>query len=63
MAKRKTQGKTTVLQWVIRILILVIFCVSLIIAANRLMEWNQLRQREAELEQEKEGQGEAGEGN
>ena len=62
MAKRKKQGKTTVLQWVIRILILVIFCVSLVIAANRLMDWNQLRAREEELEKQKQEQSNAGEG-
>ena len=53
MSKRKTDGRTTPAQWVIRILILIIFVVALVIGVNRLMEWNQLRQREEELQQEK----------
>ena len=53
MAKKKTEGKTTPAQWVIRILILVIFVVALVIGANRLMEWNQLRHRADELQEQK----------
>lgn len=51
MAKRKTNGKTSPAQWVIGILVLIIFVVSLVIGANRLMEWNRLR-HEAEEKQE-----------
>ena len=53
MSKKRSEGRTTPAQWVIRILILVIFVVALIIGANRLMEWNQLRQREEELQENK----------
>ena len=52
--KRKTEGRTTPMQWAIRILILVIFVAALAIGANRLMEWNRLRQQAEELQQEKE---------
>ncbi len=55
MSKKKSEGRTTPAQWVIRILILVIFLVALAIGTGRLMEWNQLRQREEELQQEKDG--------
>lgn len=53
MSKKRSEGRTTPAQWVIRILVLVIFAVALIIGANRLMEWNHLRQREEELQQSK----------
>ena len=42
------------MQWAIRILIMVIFVAALAIGANRLMEWNRLRQQAEELQQEKE---------
>jgi hypothetical protein len=51
MAKRKRAGGTTPLQWVIGILILVIFIAAVVIGADRLMEWNQLRKQAEELEQ------------
>lgn len=51
MSKRKTEGGTSPLQWVIGILVLVIFAVAIVIGANRLMEWNQLRKQAEELEQ------------
>ena len=54
MAKNKTEGKTTRLQWVIRALILVIFVVVLLIAAGRLMEWNREQRRLAEEQRKKE---------
>jgi hypothetical protein len=53
MAKKRHEGRTTPAQWVIRILILTIFVLALVIGTGRLMEWNQLRQREEELQQEK----------
>lgn len=54
MAKNKTEGKLTRLQWTVRILILVIFVVALLIAAGRLMEWNREQQRLAEEQRKKE---------
>ena len=53
MSKKRQEGRTTPAQWVIRILILIIFILALVIGTGRLMEWNQLRQREEELQQEK----------
>lgn len=53
MSKKRSEGRTTPAQWMIRILVLVIFVVALIIGVNRLMEWNHLRQREEELQQSK----------
>ena len=53
MSKKRQEGRTTPAQWVIRILILIIFALALVIGAGRLMEWNQLRQQEEELQQEK----------
>ena len=53
MSKKRQEGRTTPAQWVIRILILIIFALALVIGAWRLMEWNQLRQQEEELQQEK----------
>lgn len=54
MSKKRSEGRTTPAQWVIRILILVIFIVALAIGARRLMEWNELHRQEEELEQRKE---------
>ena len=54
MSKKRSEGRTTPAQWVIRILILVIFIVALVIGARRLMEWNELHRQEEELEQRKE---------
>ena len=50
MAKNKTEGKTSPMQWVIRILILVIFVVAVAIAARNFMEANQYRRRIEEQE-------------
>ena len=49
---KKTQGRTTATQWLIRILILIIFCVAVIIAARNFMEINQLRQRVEQMEEQ-----------
>lgn len=57
MAKRKSEGGTSPLQWVIGVLILVIFAVAVVIGANRLMEWNQLRKQAEELEQREDALG------
>lgn len=62
MSKKRSEGRTTPTQWLIRILILVIFVVALIIGANRLMEWNQLRGLEEELQEEKDALTEGGQG-
>ena len=51
MSKRKAAGGRSPLQWVIGILVLVIFAVAVVIGASRLMEWNQLRKQAEELEQ------------
>ena len=48
MKKERNPQKITLLQRIIRILILVIFVVSLLIATGRLVEWNQ---KQKELEQ------------
>ena len=40
MSKRN-QGTTPVLLWIIRILIVVLFCVAVAIVANRLVEYHQ----------------------
>ena len=53
---KKAQGRTTATQWLIRILILVIFCVAVIIAVRNFMEINQLRQRVEQMEEQIEGQ-------
>ena len=62
MAKRKSKGGTSPLQWVIGILILLIFAVAVVIGADRLMEWNQLRKQAEELEQRESDLGGAPEG-
>ena len=54
MAKRKTDGKITALDWVIRILVVTIFAVSLGISMGKLMKWNENRQRAEELQEQKE---------
>ena len=59
--KKKTEGRTTPMQWTIRILILFIFVAAIVIGAGRLMEWNKLRQRADALQEEKESY-ESGEG-
>ena len=52
--KRKSEGRTTPMQWAIRILILIIFVAAIAIGINRLLEWNQLRLQAQELQEEKE---------
>ena len=53
MKKQKPRAKLSVLGWSIRLLILAIFCIALVIAAGRLMEWNEERQRLADAEKKK----------
>ena len=49
MSKRKV----TPMQWIIRILIIVLFCVALVIGFGRLLEWNELERQKEELEKQK----------
>ena len=41
------------MQWIIRILIIVLFCVALVIGFGRLLEWNELERQKEELEKQK----------
>ena len=45
--------KTTPAQWVIRVLIVVIFAIAMLIGVMRLMELNQLQKEKEDLEKEK----------
>ena len=59
MAKRRDNGKTTPLEWAIRILILIIFVASIAIAIGRLInEWYPNWKHKQELEQRQEELGE-----
>ena len=42
------------MQWIIRILIVLLFCAALAIGFVRLIEWNELEQQKEELEKQKE---------
>ena len=53
MKNEKKPPKITALQRIIRILILVIFVLSLLIATGRLMEWNKRQHELEELERQK----------
>lgn len=60
MATRRDNGKTTPLEWAIRILILCIFVASLAIGIGRLInEWYPNWKQKQELEQRQEELGEA----
>ena len=48
-----SKNKITPVQWVIRILIVLLFCVALAIGFVRLLEWNELEQQKEELEKQK----------
>lgn len=48
-----SKKKTTPLQWIIRILIVLLFCVALIVGFTRLLEWNELERQKEELEKQK----------
>ena len=54
MSQNKTRGKTTRLQWVIRILILVIFVTAIFFTVIKLMEINRNQQEIDEKNKEKE---------
>jgi|GEM_PF-5053473 len=60
MSKRKANGRTTPLEWVIRVLILLIFVVSIALSIGKLMEWNENRRRAEELREQNEQYGETG---
>ncbi len=47
-------SKSTPLQWVIRILILLIFVVAIAISVNRLIEWKQAKSEIGDLQEQKE---------
>ena len=49
-----SKNKVTPLQWIIRILIVVLFCTALVVGFGRLLEWNELEQQKEELEKQKE---------
>ena len=53
MKKTKKSPEITPLQRIIRILILVIFVLSLLIATGRLMEWNKKQHELDEIERQK----------
>ena len=44
----------TPMQWIIRILIVLLFCVALFVAFGRLIEWNEDQKKIEELEKQKE---------
>lgn len=49
MSKRKI----TLSEWILRFLIILLFCVALYVGYKRLNEWHELQQQKEELEQEK----------
>ena len=49
-----SKNKVTGMQWIIRILIILLFCVALLVGFNRLLEWNELQRQKEELQQQKE---------
>ena len=42
------------MQWIIRILIVLLFCVALVVGFARLLDWNEVEQQKEELEKQKE---------
>ena len=49
-----SKNRVTPLQWIIRILIVLLFCAALVIGFGRLLEWNELTRQKEELEKQKE---------
>ncbi len=49
-----SKKRITPLQWIIRILIVVLFCTALVVGFGRLLEWNELERQKEELEKQKE---------
>ncbi len=48
-----SKKRITPMQWIIRILIVLLFCVALFVGFARLMEWNELQAQKEALEKEK----------
>ena len=48
-----SKKRVTPLQWIIRILIVVLFCAALVVGFGRLLEWNELERQKEELEKQK----------
>ncbi len=48
-----SKKKISFLEWTVRFLILLLFCVALFVGAKRLGEWNELQKQKQELEKEK----------
>ena len=48
-----SKKKITPLQWIIRILIVLLFCTALVVGFGRLLEWNDLTRQKEELEKRK----------
>ena len=49
-----SKKRITPMQWIIRILIVLLFCAALVIGFGRLLEWNELTRQKEELEKQKE---------
>ena len=58
MSKKQDGKGSRTLIWIIRILIIVIFCLSVVITVNRLAEWNRKNEEKERLEDEIENAGE-----
>ncbi len=50
---KKSKGSISPLTVIIRVLIVVIFCLALFIASNRIIEWNEQQREAARLEEER----------
>ena len=48
-----SKKKITPLEWMIRFLIILLFCVALFVGFQRLDEWHELKKQKEELEKEK----------
>lgn len=48
-----SKKRITPLQWIIRILIVLLFCTALVVGFGRLLEWNDLTRQKEELEKQK----------
>ena len=49
-----SKKKITLSEWILRFLIIVLFCVALFVGLRRLDEWHELEKQKEELEQQKE---------
>ena len=48
-----SKKRITPMQWIIRILIVLLFCTALVVGFGRLLEWNELEKQKEELEKQK----------